>query len=52
MAGRGLVSRAIDRLPGWEQAILAALGIIFFIYSVAHYGLASTLLHTIFSPEL
>lgn len=40
----------IDALPSWAKVIVIALGVVFFFYSVAHYGLGSTLLHTIFSP--
>lgn len=40
----------IDALPSWAKVIVVALGIAFFFYSIAHYGLGSTLLHTIFSP--
>lgn len=40
----------IDSLPSWARKIVLVLGIDFFFYSVAHYGLGSTLLHVIFSP--
>ena len=40
----------IDALPKWAQVIVIVVGVMLFFYSVAHYGLGSTLLHTIFSP--
>jgi hypothetical protein len=40
----------IDALPSWAKVIVVVLGVACFFYSVAHYGLGSTLLHAIFSP--
>ena len=40
----------IDALPTWAKVIVFVLGGACFVYSVAHYGLGSTLLHAIFSP--
>jgi hypothetical protein len=40
----------IDALPKWGKVIFLVLGGICFLYSIAHYGLGSTLLHAIFSP--
>jgi hypothetical protein len=40
----------IDALPSWAKVIVIVLGVAFFFYSIAHYGLGSTLLHVIFSP--
>jgi hypothetical protein len=40
----------IDALPSWARGIVIVLGVVFFFYSIAHYGLGSTLLHVIFSP--
>lgn len=42
--------KLIDALPAWAKAILLVLGGACFFYSIAHYGLGSTLLHAIFSP--
>jgi len=45
----GLVSRAIDKLPGWAQLLLIVLGLAAGVYGLAHYGW-SFLLKAIFSP--
>ena len=45
-----LISKAIDKLPPWANLIGAILTIIGSVYFVARYGLASFLLHVIFSP--
>jgi hypothetical protein len=49
MAAMGFVSRAIDKLPGWAQMILAVLGAAACVYGFAHYG-CTFLLKAIFSP--
>jgi hypothetical protein len=51
MADMGVISRAIDKMPTWAQLVLAALGLVGFIYGVAHEGW-TFILKTIFSPEL
>ena len=51
MAGMGLISRSIDKLPSWAQAILCVLGLACSVYGIAHYGW-SFILKAIFSPEL
>jgi hypothetical protein len=48
----GVISRAIDRLPTWAQEILTVMLVIASIYSIAHYGFFSFLMHLIFSPDL
>ena len=48
----GLVSKAIDKLPAWAKVILMALVAVGSIYYIAHYGVWSFVLHTIFSPDL
>lgn len=40
----------IDALPSWAKVIFLVLGGAGFLYSIAHYGLGTTLLHAIFSP--
>ena len=40
----------IDRLPRWAKVIVMVVGGFCFLYSIAHYGLGSTLLRVIFSP--
>jgi hypothetical protein len=40
----------IDALPLWAKLIFLVLGGTCFLYSIAHYGLGTTLLHAIFSP--
>ena len=40
----------IDALPTWAKVIVMVLGVACFFYSIAHYGLGSTLLRVIFSP--
>lgn len=40
----------IDALPSWARVIVVVLGVVFFFYPIAHYGLGSTLLRMIFSP--
>jgi hypothetical protein len=40
----------IEMLPKWAQILVMVLGIVFFFYSVAHYGLGTTLLKTLLSP--
>jgi hypothetical protein len=47
----GYVSRAMDKLPAWDQLVLGVLGIGAGIYGIAHYGW-TFLLKMIFSPEL
>ena len=46
----GVISRTIDKLPTWAQAILAVLGIATIIYGFTHEGWIY-LLKVIFSPE-
>ncbi len=40
----------IDALPPWAKVIVFVIGVAGFFYSIAHYGLGSTVLHVIFSP--
>jgi hypothetical protein len=47
----GVVSKAIDKLPTWVQAILMTLGIVACVYGIAHYGW-SFIFRIIFSPDL
>jgi hypothetical protein len=42
--------KLIDALPLWAKVIFLVLGGTCFLYSIAHYGLGTTLLHAIFSP--
>ena len=42
--------KLFDALPLWAKAIFLVLGGICFLYSIAHYGLGTTLPHAIFSP--
>ena len=42
--------KLIDELPFWAKVIFLVLGVACFLYSIAHYGLGTTLLHAIFSP--
>jgi hypothetical protein len=42
--------KLIDALPSWAKVIFLVLGGTCFLYSIAHYGLGTTLLHAIFSP--
>jgi hypothetical protein len=48
--GMGVVSRAIDKLPTWVQVIFVVIAIPVSMYSIAHYGFWSFVLHMIFSP--
>jgi len=38
MAGVGVISGAIDKLPRWAQMTFMALGLAGFVYGIAHYG--------------
>jgi hypothetical protein len=40
----------MDRLPTWAKLIVMVIGVAAGLYAIAHYGLRSLLLHTIFSP--
>jgi hypothetical protein len=51
MAGMGVITKSIDKLPSWAQLIFMILGIIACVYGVAHYGW-SFILRAIFSPDL
>jgi hypothetical protein len=48
----GVVSRAIDKLPTWVQAILVVVAISASVYYIAHYGFLAFLVRTIFSPDI
>jgi hypothetical protein len=48
----GIITRSIDRLPGWVQAILFALAAIGGVYYIAEYGFWRFLLRMLFSPDL
>jgi hypothetical protein len=50
MLAQKLFDKLFDKLPSWAQAIFFVLCGVLFLYSVAHYGLAHTLLRVIFSP--
>jgi hypothetical protein len=50
MAGMGVMSRAIDKLPQWVKVVLGFIGIVGSIYLIAHEGFWSFILHLIFSP--
>jgi hypothetical protein len=52
LAGMGVMSRGIDKLPSWVRVILMLIAIGASIYYVAHYGFFSFLLRMIFSPEI
>lgn len=41
--------KLIEALPSWARVIFLVLGSICFLYTIAHYGLGTTLLHAIFS---
>ena len=45
-----LISKTIDKLPPWAKLLGAVLAIVGSVYCIARYGLASFLLHVIFSP--
>jgi hypothetical protein len=47
----GLVSKVIDKLPTWVQAILMVLVAAGSLHYIAHYGVGHFLLHMIFGPE-
>jgi hypothetical protein len=51
MAHMGLISRSIDKLPGWLKAALMLLGLAAFIYGIATEGWIF-IVKAIFSPEL
>jgi hypothetical protein len=51
MAGMGVISKAIEKLPSWVQLILMVLGIVACVYGISHYGW-SFILRAIFSPDL
>ncbi len=51
MAGMGVVSRAVDKLPTWVQLILAVIAVAVSLYYIAHYGFFSFLVRMIFSPD-
>ncbi len=51
MAGMGVISKAIDKMPTWARLILAALGLAAFVYGIAREGWVF-ILKAIFSPEL
>lgn len=38
MAGVGVISGAVDKLPTRVQMVLMALGIVVLVYGIAHYG--------------
>jgi hypothetical protein len=50
MAGMGVVSKAIDKLPTWVQVTFMVIAIPVSVYYIAHYGFWSFVLHMIFSP--
>jgi F0F1-type ATP synthase assembly protein I len=50
MAGMGMVSKALDKLPLWAQVVLTVLGIVAGVFAVVRYGFWSVFLHAIFSP--
>jgi sulfite exporter TauE/SafE len=52
MAGMGVVSRAIDKLPTWAKVVLGAVAIAGGVYYIAQNGFWTFILHTIFSPEI
>lgn len=51
MAGMGVVSKALDKLPTWLQVILVVTAISVSVYYIAHYGFFSFLVRMIFSPD-
>jgi hypothetical protein len=51
MAGMGVISRAVDKLPSWVRLILMGLGVLACIYGFAHDGW-SFIWRVIFSPDL
>jgi hypothetical protein len=51
MAGMGVISRSIDKLPSWAQWVFMAVGVAALVYGISHYGW-SFLLKAIFSPEI
>jgi hypothetical protein len=51
MAGMGVISRGIEKLPAWIQLTLMVLAIVTFVYGIAHYGW-SFIFRVIFSPDL
>jgi hypothetical protein len=51
MAGMGVISRSIDKLPSWLQVVLVLLGLAAFVYGIATEGWMF-ILKAIFSPEI
>ena len=51
MAGMGVISRSIDKLPSWLKVVLMVLGLAAFVYGVATEGWIF-ILKAIFSPEI
>jgi hypothetical protein len=50
MATMESISKVVDKLPIWVKLILMVFAVLASVYSIAHYGLLSFLLHAIFSP--
>lgn len=50
MAGRGVISKAVDKLPTWAQRLFMAFAIIVAGFYIYRYGFWSFLLHALFSP--
>jgi hypothetical protein len=51
MAGMGVVSRTIGRLPTWVQVIVTVIAIAVSMYYIAHDGFFSFLVRMLFSPD-
>jgi hypothetical protein len=51
ISGMGAISRAVDKLPTWVQAVIGVVAVLMSVYSIAHYGFFSFLMHMIFSPN-
>jgi hypothetical protein len=47
----GVISRSIDKLPGWLKVVLMLTGLAAFVYGIATEGWMF-ILKAIFSPEL
>jgi hypothetical protein len=52
MAGMGVVSKAIDKLPTCVRVIFLAIAISASAYYIAHYGFLSFLMRMIFSQDI
>jgi hypothetical protein len=52
LAGMGLISNAIDKLPKWAKVVLFVAIIVSSISCIVKYGFFTFLIRMIFSPEI